>query len=243
MVSPAALEPGAIARERMIDQYLPLAESLARRYRNTTEPLDDLVQVARIGLIKAVDRWDPDRGNAFSTFAVPTITGELKRYFRDRAWTIRPPRDLQDLHLRVQRARAELSTTLGREPTPRDIAETVGCDIEDVIEAILVGDAYAPGSLDAPVSTDEGDGITGVAQLPDARRDIGRCEDTAALQQLAQVLDERSREVLRLRFQEDLTQREIGARIGCSQMHVSRILRDALTELREAADEANVVFE
>ena len=243
MVALATLEPATAARERMIERYLPLADRLARRYRHTTEPLDDLVQVARIGLMKAVDRWDPDRGNAFSTFAVPTITGELQRHFRDRTWMIRPPRDVQELYVRVQRTRASLSTELGREPTARDVADAIGCDAEDVVDALAAGDAYAPRSLDAPVHTDEGDGVTAADLVADDGRDIERTEDATALWQLAHVLDDRSWEVLRLRFHEDLRQREIGERVGCSQMHVSRILRDALAQLREAAEDANLVFD
>jgi RNA polymerase sigma-B factor len=218
MAALAAFEPATTAREHMIERYLPLADRLARRYRHTTEPLDDLIQVARIGLMKAVDRWDPDRGNSFSTFAIPTITGELRRHFRDRTWTVRPPRQLQELYMRVQRTRAQLSTELGR-------------------------DAYALRSLDAPVHTDEADGLTGADLLADDGREIARTEDAAALWQLTKVLDDRSWEVVRLRFQEDLMQREIGVRVGCSQMHVSRILRDAVARLREAAHEANVVFD
>ena len=243
MAALAACEPATTARERMIERYLPLADSLARRYRHTTEPLDDLTQVARIGLMKAVDRWDPDRGNSFSTFAVPTITGELQRHFRDRTWTIRPPRQLQELYMRVQRTRAQLSTELGREPTARDVADAIGCNAEDVVEALAAGDAYAPRSLDVPVHADEADGRTGADLLADDGREIARTEDAAALWQLAHGLDDRSREVVRLRFQQDLMQREIGDRMGCSQMHVSRILRDALTQLRAAADDANVVFD
>jgi RNA polymerase sigma-B factor len=243
MAALAACESATIARERMIERYLPLADRLARRYRHTTEPLDDLIQVARIGLMKAVDRWDPQRGNSFSTFAVPTITGELQRHFRDRTWTIRPPRDVQELYLRVQRTRAQLSTELAREPTARDVADAIGCDAEDVVGALVAGDAYSPRSLDAPLQTDAANGVTGADLLADEGRDIARTEDAAALRQLANVLDDRSREVVRLRFQQDLMQREIGDRVGCSQMHVSRILRDALTRMREAAHEANVVFD
>ena len=243
MVALAAFEPATATRERMIERYLSLADSLARRYRHTSEPLDDLIQVARIGLMKAVDRWDPDRGPTFPSFAVPTITGELQRHFRDRAWTIRPPRELQELYVRVQRVRAQLSTELGREPTAHDVADAIGCDLEDVMDALAAGDAYAPHSLDAPVRADDGDGVTGADLLADDGREIARSEDAAALWQLSHVLDERSWEVVRLRFQEDLMQREIGERVGCSQMHVSRILRDALTRLREAADEAKVVFD
>lgn len=243
MAALVASEPATIARERMIERYLPLADSLARRYRHTSEPLDDLIQVARVGLMKAVDRWDPGRGNSFSTFAVPTITGELRRHFRDRTWTIRPPRDLQELYLRVKRTRASLATELGQEPAARDVAEAIGCSAEDVVEALAAGDAYAPRSLDAPLMTDEGNGVTGADLLPDESRELARSEDAAVLWQLTEVLDDRSWEVVRLRFQEDLLQRDIGERVGCSQMHVSRILRNALIRMREAADAANVVFD
>ena len=243
MVALAAFAPATTAREQMIKRHLPLADGLARRYRYTTEPLDDLIQVARIGLMKAVDRWDPDRGTAFATFAVPTITGELQRHFRDRAWTIRPPRDLQELYVRVQRVRAQLSTELGREPTARDVADAIGRGVEDVVDAIAAGDAYAPRSLDAPVKTDEAHGVTGADLLADDGCEIQRSEDAAALLQLADVLDDRSWEIVRLRFHEDLMQREIGERVGCSQMHVSRILHRALTQLRQAADDADVVFD
>lgn len=243
MVALAACEPAISARERMIERYLPLADSLARRYRHTSEPLDDLTQVARIGLLKAVDRWDPDRGNAFSSFAVPTINGELQRHFRDRAWTIRPPRDLQELYIRVKRVRAQLDTQLGREPTARDVADAIGCQTEDVVEALAAADAYAPRSLDAPAQSDEPDGLTGADLLADDGRHIARTVDAASLLQLADVLDDRSWEVVRLRFHEDLMQREIGARLGCSQMHVSRILRNALIRLRQAADDAEIVFD
>jgi len=231
------------ARESMIVRYLPLADGLARRYGYTSEPLDDLTQVARLGLLKAVERWDPDRGTAFSTFAVPTITGELQRHFRDRAWTIRPPRDLQELYVRVQRTRARLSTELGREPTAGDVAEVVGCPVEEVVDALQAGDAYAPRSLDAPLQTDEDAGASELDRVPDRRGELARSENATALWQLGHVLDERSWEVVRLRFQEDLLQREIAERVGCSQMHVSRILRDAIVRLRQAADEAGVVFD
>ena len=233
----------ATERESMIVRHLPLADDLARRYSYTSEPLDDLTQVARLGLLKAVERWDPDRGTAFSTFAVPTINGELRRHFRDRTWTIRPPRDLQELFVRVQRTRARLSTELGREPTARDIADVVGCSVEEIIDALEAGDAYAPRSLDAPLQTDDDAGATELDRVPDRRSDLARSETATALWQLGQVLDDRSWEVVRLRFHEDLLQREIAERVGCSQMHVSRILRDAIARLREAADQAGVVFD
>jgi RNA polymerase sigma-B factor len=204
---------------------MPLADTIARRYRRTSEPIEDLLQVARMGLVKAVDRWDPDRGTAFTTFAVPTITGELRRHFRDHTWTVRPPRHVQELYLDVRRMRDSLVHELGREPSE-------------------AGDAHSPASLDAHVTYDEeGGGQTWLDRLPDGRDDIARSEKAAALRQLGAVLDDRSREVVRLRFDEDLMQREIGERIGCSQMQVSRILRDSLARLSAAAHEADLDFD
>ena len=195
MPHPQIAEP----RESMIVQHLPLADGLARRYGYTSEPLDELTQVARLGLLNAVERWDPNRGTAFSTFAVPTITGELQRHFRDRAWAI-PPRDLQELYVRAQRTRASLSTELGGEPTARDLAEVVGCAVEEVVDALEAGDAYAPRSLDAPLQTDQDAGATELDRVPDRRAELARSENATALWQLGQVLDERSWEVVRLRF-------------------------------------------
>jgi RNA polymerase sigma-B factor len=220
------------ARDELVTRHLRLAEQIARRYGHTSEPLDDLVQVARIGLINAARRWDPDRGTAFSTFAVPTIMGELRRYFRDRAWTIRPPRDLQELYLAVQRARERLWQELGREPTAQDVAEMLDRTIEEVVDALAAGDGYSPTSLDAPLRSEELDGATGQDFLVDDRRDIEDGEDRVAIEQLAAGLSERDREVIRLRFSEDLLQREIAERVGCSQMHVSRILRDAVRQMQ-----------
>ena len=227
----------------MIEQHLPLADMLARRYRHTSEPLDDLVQVACLGLLNAVRRWDPDRGTAFSTFAVPTILGELRRYFRDRTWTIKPPRELQDVYLQVQRVRQELTTELGRDPTARDVADRIGRAPEEVVEALAVGDAHSPASLDAAIGDEDDDAHSRIDQLPDRRHSIARAEDRAALQQLATALSDRDREVVQLRFQDDLLQREIAERIGVSQMQVSRILRESITRLRAAAADADVAFE
>jgi RNA polymerase sigma-B factor len=221
----------------MVERYLPLADKVARRYAYTSEPLDDLIQVARIGLLKAVDRWDASRGTAFSAYAVPTITGELRRHFRDHTWAIKPPRDLQQRYLDVKRIREGLWQALGREPTARDVADRLGLTPEDVVEALQTGDAHAPTSLDAPLRTDEADGLSRLDRLPDGRRDIACAETRIALSQLTEVsLDERQREVIRLRFEEDRIQREIGERIGCSQMHVSRLLHEALQRLQAAAE-------
>jgi RNA polymerase sigma-B factor len=235
--------PRAVDRERMVERHLPLADKLARRYLHTSEPLDDLTQVARLGLVKAVDRWDPSRGTTFPTFAVPTITGELRRHFRDRTWTIRPPRDLQELYLRVQRVRQELATELGREPTARDVADRIGRTSEEVVEALAVGAAHSPVSLDAPVHDDMEDADSRLDAVRDDRRDIARSEERTALEQLAFALSDRDWEVVRLRFQKDLLQREIAERVGVSQMQVSRILRDAIGRLRTAADAAGVAFD
>ena len=225
-------------RRHMVERYLPLADKLARRYAYTSEPLDDLIQVARLGLLKAVDRWAPSRGTRFSTYAVPTITGELRRHFRDRTWTIRPPRDVQERYLDVQRTREALWQELGREPTARDVADRLGLTPEDIVEALQARDAHSPTSLDAPLRTHEDDGASRVDYLPDHRRDIARAETRIALAQLADgVLDDREREVIRLRFEDDRIQREIGERVGCSQMHVSRILHEALRRLQEAAEQ------
>jgi RNA polymerase sigma-B factor len=231
-------------RQQMIERHMPLADMIARRYRHTSEPLEDLLQVARLGLIKAVDRWDPDRATAFTTFAVPTIAGELRRYFRDRTWTIRPPRNVQELYLDVRRVRDSLMHELGREPTAGDVAAELGRTVEDVLDAMEAGDAHSPTSLDSHVAhDDDGRGQTWLDRVPDARDDIGRSEKATALQQLGAVLDDRAWEIIRLRFDEDLMQREIGERVGCSQMQVSRILREALARLSAAAHEAGLDFD
>jgi RNA polymerase sigma-B factor len=232
--------PRTADRQRMIERYLPLADKLARRYLNTSEPLDDLVQVARLGLVKAVDRWEPSRGNAFSTFAVPTIIGELRRHFRDRTWTIKPPRDLQELYMQVQRVRQELATELGREPMAGDVADRLGRTLEDVVEALAVGDAHSPASLDAPVREDD-ETHTRLDTVPDGGREMAQALERTALEQLATTLTDRDWEVIRLRFDEDLLQRQIAERVGVSQMQVSRILRDSIGRLRAAAGEAGLV--
>ena len=222
----------------MIERYLPLADKLARRYGYTSEPLDDLVQVARVGLVNAVDRWDPTRGTEFSTFAVPTITGELRRYFRDRTWTIRPPRDVQERYLDVKRTREALWQQLGREPTARDVAGQLGLTAEDVVEALQTGQAHSPTSLDSLLRDGEEDNLSRLDCLPDTRGDIARAETRIALAQLADgLLDDREREIIRLRFEDDRIQRDIGEHVGCSQMHVSRILHGALRRLHAAAEQ------
>ena len=223
------------AREALVERFLPLARQLARRYQRGSEPLDDLIQVASLGLLKAIDRFEPDRPTAFSSFAVPTILGELKRHFRDRGWSVRVPRDLQELAVRVERVGEELTRQLGRAPTPGEIGEHVGVTLEQVLEAREAAGAYRAVSLDRPRDDDEdGDGMSESMGIEDPG--FGLAEDAATVQRLMSVLGEREREVLRLRFEEDLTQSEIGSRVGVSQMHVSRLIRQAVERLREEAD-------
>ena len=224
------------AREQLVERFLPLARQLARRYRRGGEPLDDLIQVASLGLLKAIDRFDPERQTAFSSFAVPTILGELKRHFRDKGWSVRVPRDLQELTMKVDRASEELSRTIGRAPTVDELAEQLEVTPEQVLEAREASAAYRAVSLDRPRSEDEEDadgfGATFGAEDPG----FGAAEDSATISRLMRVLSDREREVLRLRFEEDLTQSEIGARVGVSQMHVSRLIRQAVTKLRQEAE-------
>jgi RNA polymerase sigma-B factor len=223
------------AREALVERFLPLARQLARRYQRGGEQLDDLVQVASLGLLKAIDRFDPDRQTAFSSFAVPTILGELKRHFRDKGWAVRVPRDLQELAVRVDRVADELAREVGRAPTPAEIAERTGVSSEQVLEAREAAAAYRAVSLDRTRDEDdeEAEGVAATFGVEDPG--FGLAEDAATVERLMRVLSDREREVLRLRFREDLTQSEIGQRVGVSQMHVSRIIRGAIARLREAA--------
>jgi len=217
----------------MVERHLGLAHHLARRYADRGEPLEDLVQVASIGLLKAVDRFDPERGVSFTSFAVPTILGELRRHFRDRGWAIHVPRDLKEAALRVD---AALKRSGGRAPTPAELADETGLDVESVLEAIEVAGAHRALSLDAPVGQLDDERIAIVDTLGADDADLARARDRATLEALAAALDEREREILRLRFVEDLTQSEIGARVGISQMHVSRLIRTSLARMRLASE-------
>jgi RNA polymerase sigma-B factor len=224
------------AREALVERFLPLARQLARRYQRGGEALDDLVQVASLGLLKAIDRFDPSRETAFSSFAVPTILGELKRHFRDKGWSVRVPRDLQELAVRVDRVGEELARELGRAPTPAEIGERVNATSEQVLEAREAAGAYRAVSLDRPRDDDEeGEGVADSVGAEDPG--FGLAEDAATVERLMRVLSDREREVLRLRFAEDLTQSEIGQRVGVSQMHVSRLIRQSVARLREAAED------
>ena len=226
----------ATARDQLAERFLPLARQLARRYQRADEPLDDLIQVASLGLIKAIDRFDPAREVAFSSYAVPTILGELKRHFRDRTWSVRVPRDLQELALKVDKAVAELSKDLRRQPTVLEIAGKVDATEEQVLEALEAAGAYRATSFDAPRGSsgeDEGDSLGD--SMGSTEEGFGLAEQRATLERLMASVTPREREVLRLRFVEDLTQAEIGARIGVSQMQVSRLIRQSLARLRTAA--------
>ena len=229
-----------LAREQLVQRFLPLARQLARRYQRGGEALDDLIQVASLGLLKAIDRFDPSRTTAFSSFAVPTILGELKRHFRDKGWSVRVPRDLQELTVRVDRVTEQLARELGRAPTLTEVAERTGHSEEQVLEAREAAGAYRAVSLDRPRDDDEeGEGTVGAA-MGTEDPGFGVAEDAATVQRLMRVLSEREREVLRLRFAEDLTQSEIGLRVGVSQMHVSRLIRQAISQLRAEAEEDEV---
>jgi RNA polymerase sigma-B factor len=223
------------ARDALVERFLPLATQLARRYHRGNEPLDDLVQVASVGLLKAIDRFDPARGTAFTSFAVPTIAGELKRHYRDKGWAVRVPRDLQELALRVDRATDRLVHQLGRAPTASEIADDLGVTIEQVLEAHEAAAAYRADSLDRPGSADDQDATRVGDTLGGDEPGYRQAEDSATVESMVSVLSDREREILRLRFEEDLTQSEIGHRVGLSQMHISRLLRQAVARLREAA--------
>lgn len=232
----ARIDGDAHARELLIERYLPLARRLARRYQHTDEPIEDLVQVASMGLLKAVDRFDCAREVMFSSYAVPTILGEIKRHFRDRTWSVRVPRDLQELALRVDQMVTRLSHGQRRSPSIGEIARAVEVSEEQVLEALEAMGSYRASSLDAPRSSRD-DETQSVAETLGAHdREFDRAEDRATLDSLMARITERERTVLRLRFRDDLTQAEIGERIGVSQMQVSRLIRQALARLRAGVE-------
>ena len=224
-----------VDREILVERFLPLARQLARRYQRPEEPFEDLFQVACLGLVKAIDRFDLSRDVAFSSYAVPTILGEIKRYFRDRTWSVRVPRDLQELALRVDRKVGELSTDLRRAPTVPELAEAVGADEEAILEALEASAAYRATSLSTPRGNEDEAGDTLGDTVGTSEDGFDLAEDRATLAQLLRAVTPREREVLRLRFEEDMTQAEIGERIGVSQMQVSRIIRSSLGRLRMVA--------
>ena len=226
------------AREELVERFLPLARQLARRYQRQNEPLDDLMQVASMGLVKAIDRFDPSRGTAFSTYAVPTILGELKRYFRDSGWAVHVPRGMQERVMKLDQASQELHRRLGRSPSASELAEELDLTSEEVLEAMEAASAY-----DA-ISLEEQRSESSDSQEPTYADSLGSEEERyelveygATIAPTLKALSERERLILHLRFVEDLTQSEIADRIGVSQMHVSRLIRRALARLRAVARE------
>ncbi len=222
------------ARDELVERYLPLARRLAARYRHTNEETDDLVQVASIALVKAIDRFDVSRGSGFSSYAVPTILGELKRHFRDHGWAVHVPRELQERATKIGKTIDELGKKLGRAPSIAELAEALGLDTEQTLEAMQAADAYDALSFDAPsVADEERTALLDTLGEEDPAYEV--VEYGAAIEDALEGMGERDRTVLHLRFVEDLTQSEIAERIGVSQMHVSRLLRRAVAELQRSA--------
>jgi len=218
-------------RNELVQLHLPLVDHLARRFRNRGEPLDDLVQVGTIGLIKSVDRFQLDRGVEFSTYATPTVLGEIKRYFRDKGWAVRVPRRLQELRLSLATATAELTQELGRAPTVAELAERLKVNEEDILEGLESANAYSTLSLDAP-DIGETDGQSMVDSLGADDDALEGVDYRESLKPLLAKLDPRAKHILMLRFFRGMTQSQIAAEVGISQMHVSRILSRTLAQLR-----------
>jgi RNA polymerase sigma-B factor len=221
------------ARDELVDRFMPMARKLARRYVGAHEPFEDLLQVASLGLVKAVDRFDAGRGAAFSSFAVPTIVGELKRYFRDCGWSVHVPRGLQELALKVAQAERELSVAAGRSPTAQELAQYLEVSIEDVIDALEASAAHHATSLDTQLTDHDGESATLGETLGEDDPRFEIVDATVTIGQAAQALSEREREVITRYFMLDQTQAQIATSIGVSQMQVSRILRRAIERLRE----------
>jgi RNA polymerase sigma-B factor len=221
------------ARDALVLAYQNLAIYLARKFAGRGEQLDDIIQVAHIGLLKAIDRYDASRGIEFSTYATPTILGEIKRHFRDKLWSVHVPRRLREVNYALMRALEDLSQRLGRSPTIPELAQAVGVSFEEVLQALEVGRAYNPISLEAEAVEGETDRAGSLLEsLGDEDRALKKLEDRASLEWALGHLPERLRQIVRLRFFEDLPQVEIARRLGLSQMHVSRMLREALIRLR-----------
>jgi RNA polymerase sigma-B factor len=227
------------ARRELVERFLPFARDLALRYSYTDEPVDDLVQVACLGLLKAIDRYEVERGTRFTSYAVPTILGELKRHFRDKGWALHVPRDLQERAMRAGRETESLAKRLGRSPTIREVAGAVGCSTEQVLEAFEAASSYETASLDAPAVRDgDGDRAALVDLIGSEDAGFEAVGERDAIATSWRSLPDIERKALELRFLHGLTQREIGERIGFSQMHVSRLLRRALNTLESAAEGA-----
>jgi RNA polymerase sigma-B factor len=221
------------AREELVKRYLPLARKLAMRYVNTPESLEDLVQVASVGLLNAIDRFDPTRGVGFTGYAAPTILGELKRHFRDKRWSVHVPRALQELALHVRNAEQKLSAASGRSPTLIEVAEYLEVDVERVIEAHQVMSAHHTASLDAPIASGEDEAKTPHDTIGAEDEHYSLIESAHSLASALELLPEGDRRIFEMRFRDDLTQSEIAARTGVSQMQVSRMLRRITDQLRQ----------
>jgi RNA polymerase sigma-B factor len=219
-------------RDALVHLHLPLVEHFARRFRNRGEPYDDLLQVGTIGLIKAIDRFDTDRGVEFSTYATPTIVGEIKRHFRDKGWAIRVPRRLQELRISLSNATAELTQDLGRSPTISELADSIGVSGEEILEGLESSNAYSTLSLDAPDSGDDS-ALSMIEVLGSDDEALEHVENRETIKPLLEQLDPREKHILTLRFFRGMTQSQIAAEIGVSQMHVSRLLTRTLARLRE----------
>ena len=223
------------ARDQALVELMPLVRALASRYAGRGEPLEDLVQVGALGLIKAVDRFDVDRGVEFSSYAVPTIVGEIRRHFRDKAWAMHVPRRLKELSVRLSRVLDELTTELGRSPTIAELAAATGVEEEDVIDALDSANAYSTRSLHAPF--EDGDETSLADKLGKDEAGYAEVEDGSLVAAGLDALDERERRIVELRFFEEMTQSQIAAEVGISQMHVSRLLRSALATMRGRIEE------
>jgi RNA polymerase sigma-B factor len=228
----------AVARDDLVHLHLPLVEHCARRFRNRGEPFEDLVQVGTIGLIKSIDRFDAERGVEFSTYATPTIIGEIKRYFRDKGWAIRVPRRLQELRMQIGTSTQELTQALGRSPTPRELAEHIGCSVEEIIEGIESSNAYSTLSLDASDDADDSGAATMLDALGVDDENIEHVEIRESIKPLLDRLEPREKKILLLRFFRNMTQSQIAEEIGVSQMHVSRLLSRTLEDLRRSLEES-----
>ena len=224
------------ARDELVHLHLPLVEHAARRFRNRGEPFEDLVQVGTIGLIKSIDRFETDRGVEFSTYATPTVIGEIKRYFRDKGWAIRVPRRLQELRMQISSTTADLTQKLGRSPTPRELADAIGCTVEEIVEGLESSNAYSTLSLDASDDSDDGPpSMLDTLGVDDAA--LEHVEVRESLKPLLEGLGEREKRILMLRFFKNMTQAQIAGEIGVSQMHVSRLLARTLAQLRESLEQ------
>jgi len=221
----------AAAREELVRRFMPFARKLALRYLHSREPLEDLVQVANLGLLNAIERFEPDRGKSFRAFAAPTILGELKRHFRDKGWSLHVPRDLKERALAASRQTERLSSELGRSPTVDQLADALDCTIEQTVEALDAADNYHPQSLDVPVGDDDEAGMPLLETLGGDDYGFELAEERQVLTAGWRGLSDTERQVLGLRLLHGLTQREISQRIGCSQMHVSRLLKKSILRL------------